>query len=265
VFHARENERGPIGRYLIYLGLLAFFGVGALSYNGWCLLNQCLPGALARRPFSRRLMVRLMKIFIRAIELGGVGRVRMAGIREVVPVGPHLIVANHTGLLDALFLLSELPEAACVFKSNLRRNPFFCAVIRENGFIANDEGLDLLHAMEGVLAQGRSVLVFPEGTRTVSPPLDPFKSGFALVARRADVPVYTVVIRNSCGLLAKGGGFLRRYSTPFDYTFSPGPVFWVEDGEKAAHFSARIEQFFRNTLTIDDFAPWQIRQANQST
>ncbi|MGE9295069.1 MAG: lysophospholipid acyltransferase family protein [Puniceicoccales bacterium] len=257
-----DSEHAPLGRYLIYLGLVAFFGVGALGYNAWCLLNSCLPDSETRRALSRRLMVRLMKTFIAAIEAGNVGKVRFNGVREAIPSGPSLIVANHTGLLDALFLLAELPEAACVFKSNLRRSPFFCGVIRENGFIANDEGLDLLHAMGETLAQGRPILVFPEGTRTEKPPLDTFKAGFALVARRADAPVHTITIRNSCGLLAKGGGLFRRYATTFSYTFTPGPTFRVNDGEKAVPFAERIERYFRENLSEDDFAPWQNRRAN---
>ncbi|GHB90753.1 lysophospholipid acyltransferase family protein [Cerasicoccus arenae] len=259
-----SREETPLGRYLIYLGLVAFFGVGALSYNLLCLLTQWLPASKRRQRWSRRIMIALLKTFIAAIQIGGVGRVRFRGVREAIPSGPSLIVANHTGLLDALFLLTELQDVVCVFKSSLRRSPFFCGVIRENGFIANDEGLDLLHAMDEVLARGLPILVFPEGTRTEAPPLNDFKAGFALVARRAGVPVRTLIIRNSCGLLGKGGGLLRRYATPFEYTFTPGPVFQVEDGEKAVQFCERIESFYRKHLTKSDFATWQIQRANAS-
>lgn len=254
-----KPEEAPLGRYLIYLGLVAFFGVGALSYNALCLATQWLPQSDARQAWSRRIMVRLLKTFIAAIEAGGVGRVRFQGVREAIPEGPCLIVANHTGLLDALFLLTELPDVVCVFKSSLRRSPFFCGIIRENDFIANDEGLDLLHAMNNALALGKRVLVFPEGTRTVTPPLGDFKAGFALVARRANAPVHTLIIRNSCGLLAKGGGLLRRYTTPFTYRFTPGPSFHIEEDEKATHFSNRLESFFRTELSLNDFAPWQTK------
>jgi len=256
-----DRNEAPLGRYIVYLGLVAFFGVGALSYNLLCIVLQVLPPNEARQRWSRRVMIRLLKTFIAAIEAGGVGRVRFRGVHEAIPEGPCLIVANHTGLLDALFLLTELPDVVCVFKSSLRRSPFFCGVIRENDFIANDDGLDLLHAMNDALALGKRVLVFPEGTRTEKPPLNPFKAGFALVARRASAPVYTLVIRNSCGLLAKGGGLFRRYATPFEYTFSPGATFLVEEEEKAVHFSERLESYFRNLLSEQDFAPWQNQRA----
>ncbi|WP_309400997.1 lysophospholipid acyltransferase family protein [Cerasicoccus maritimus] len=257
-----KRTDAPLGRYLIYLGLVAYFGVGVLSYNALCLLTQWLPRSERRQRFMRKWMVRLLKSFIAAIQGGKVGYVRFNHVREKMPTGPAIIVANHTGLLDALFLLTELPDVVCVFKSSLRRSPFFCGIIRENDFIANDEGLDLLHALGDAVAMGKTVLVFPEGTRTETPPLGDFKAGFSLVARRADVPVYTLIIRNSCGLLGKGGGLVRRYSTPFEYTFTPGPVFNVEDGEKAVHFCERVESFYRQELSVDDFAPWQIQRAN---
>ncbi|MEO0796850.1 MAG: lysophospholipid acyltransferase family protein [Verrucomicrobiota bacterium] len=261
---AASNE-APLGRYIIYLGLVLFFGLGALAYNLLCLINGILPFRERRRAVMRRLMIGLLKLFIAMIEFGGVGKVSFKGLRESIPEGPSLIVANHTGLLDALFLLTELPDAVCVFKSGLRNNPFFCGIIRENGFIANDEGLDLLHAMNDALATGRPVLVFPEGTRTDAPPLNEFHGGFALVARRSQAPVRTIIIRNSCGLLAKGGGLLRRYAIPFRYTFEPGDVFFYQDGERAVTFSHRIEHFFREILSIDDFAPWQIARINHSS
>lgn len=261
---AANQTEAPLGRYIIYLGLVLFFGTGALAYNALCLLTQWLPASERRQQFSRRIMVWLLKTFIAAIEAGGVGRVRFQGVREAIPKGPSIIVANHTGLLDALFLLTELPDVVCIFKSSLRRSPFFCGVIRENDFIANDEGLDLLHAMSNALALGKTILVFPEGTRTEIPPLNEFKAGFALVARRADVRVRTIVIRNSCGLLAKGGGLLRRYATPFEYVFKPGQIFEVSEGEKAVHFCQRVESFFRHELSTDDFAPWQKQRANAS-
>ncbi|WP_309387037.1 lysophospholipid acyltransferase family protein [Cerasicoccus frondis] len=257
-----KSTEAPLGRYLIYLGLVTFFGVGALSYNVLCLITQPLPPSERRQRWSRKIMVWLLKTFIAAIQAGGVGRVRFNGIRESMPNSSAIIVANHTGLLDALFLLTELKDVVCVFKSSLRRSPFFCGVIKENGFIANDEGLDLLHAMGDAIAHGKTILVFPEGTRTEAPPLNDFKGGFALVARRAEVPVHTIIIRNSCGLLGKGGGLLRRYATPFEYTFTPGPVFHVEDGEKAVHFCERVESFYRNELSVEDFASWQIQRAN---
>lgn len=257
-----DREEAPFGRYLIYLGLVTFFGVGALSYNALCLVTQLLPPNPRRQAWSRRLMIRLLKAFIAAIEVTRVGRVNFHGVRSAIPAGPRIIVANHTGLLDALFLLTELQDVVCIFKSSLRRSLFFCGTIRENGFIANDEGLDLLHAMNDALAAGKAILVFPEGTRTEAPPLNAFKAGFALVAQRADAPVHTLIIRNSCGLLGKGGGLFRRYAQTFSYDFTPGPTFRVNDGEKPTHFSNRVEHFYREQLSETDFAPWQISRAN---
>jgi hypothetical protein len=71
-----SREEAPLGRYLIYLGLVAFFGVGVLSYNLLCLLTQWFPTSERRKRWSRRIMIALLKTFIAAIQAGGVGRVR---------------------------------------------------------------------------------------------------------------------------------------------------------------------------------------------
>ncbi|MGE9293004.1 MAG: lysophospholipid acyltransferase family protein [Puniceicoccales bacterium] len=242
-------------RYLRYVSVVLLFGLWAFALNVLCAVLLPL-GVEKRHPgLVRRILADSMRRYTRLLEIVGVGRVRFRDM-DRLPKGPCLIVANHTGLLDALFLLIEIPEVVCVFKAGLSRNPFFRYMIRQGGFIANDDGMESLHAMEKALNDGRKVLVFPEGTRTEEPPLNRFKAGFAWVAKRTHAPVCALIIRNPSGLLSKRGGLFGRYALPFHCEYSYLEAFQPLEDEQPAVFARRLESFYREQFTSEDFAQW---------
>ncbi len=77
----------------------------------------------------------------------------------------QLILANHPSLLDVVFILSRVPTANCVVKTDLLHNPAMNSQIRACGYIPNQEDLDFVDAISHIL-QTQSLLIFPEGTRT---------------------------------------------------------------------------------------------------
>ncbi|MDP0498133.1 MAG: lysophospholipid acyltransferase family protein [Verrucomicrobiota bacterium JB024] len=248
----------PRSRYGRYVAVVVLFGLWTFALNVLCALLLPL-GLEKKRPgLIRRILADSMRRYTRLLEWTGVGRTRFRDF-DRFPSGPCLVVANHTGMLDALFLLIELPQVVCVFKASLARTPFFRYMIRQGGFIANDDGRESLNAMVRALSEGRQVLVFPEGTRTETPPLNRFKAGFGWVAKQADVPVAALLIRNPSGLLGKAGGLWGHYTLPFtcEYaftrTFEPGPE------ESPAEFARRLETFYREQLRPEDFAQWPSR------
>ncbi|MBC2594380.1 1-acyl-sn-glycerol-3-phosphate acyltransferase [Ruficoccus amylovorans] len=244
-----------LGLYLRYLAMIVLFGLWAFALNVLCAL--LLPLGLERRsPGSiRRILADSMRRYTRLLAMMGMGRVRFTGL-DKIPAGPCLLVANHTGLLDALFLMIERPQMVCVFKSSLRRNPFFRYMIRQGGFIANRDGMESLRAMEKALGEGRQVLVFPEGTRTAVPPLNRFKAGFGWVAKETGVPVCALLIRNPSGLLCKGGGLFGRYAFPFTCEFRYLGEFRPAPDEPPPLFARRMEDFYREQLAKEDFSLW---------
>ena len=76
------------------------------------------------------------------------------------------VIANHPSLLDYVILASVMNETDCLVKSALLRNPFVSGVIRAADYLINSEAETLLRASQQRLAQGDTLLIFPEGTRT---------------------------------------------------------------------------------------------------
>jgi 1-acyl-sn-glycerol-3-phosphate acyltransferase len=97
----------------------------------------------------------------------------------------YLILANHPSLIDVIFLFSLFPEANCIVKAAMVRNPLFFALMRSAGYISNEDPVAmLLHATESLQA-GESLILFPEGTRTRSGCQPEFSAGAAAIAVRA--------------------------------------------------------------------------------
>jgi 1-acyl-sn-glycerol-3-phosphate acyltransferase len=146
-------------------------------------------------------------------------RVRVEG---AVPPGPHLIAVKHQAMLETLEMvrLSQLP--VIVMKRELDRIPLFGLVTRRYGTIVVERsaGATALRALvaEGKrgVASGRSVIIYPEGTRVRVGETPPLKSGFTALYRALGLPV--VPIAMDSGVLW-GRGLVHR---PGVVTFKVG-------------------------------------------
>jgi 1-acyl-sn-glycerol-3-phosphate acyltransferase len=112
--------------------------------------------------------------------------------------------------LDATFLLARLPDTICIIKPSLMRSPAIGPVALLAGYAAGETDVDLIRRVAEKVVAGRSLLVFPEGTRTATGTrLGTLKPGYALIAERAHAAVQLIVIRASADLVPRGRPWWR--------------------------------------------------------
>ena len=111
------------------------------------------------------------------------------------PNGGCLIVANHPTLFDAVVLLALFPQADCIIKHELLRNPFMRFALSGLDFISNADTAEMLSAGVERLRRGRRLLVFPEGTRTEPGRPLKFHLAAATMAVRSGAECLPVIIR----------------------------------------------------------------------
>lgn len=143
-----------------------------------------------------------------ALAMSGVS-VTLSG-SEHIPTGPVIFMSNHQSNYDIFSLLAAMPrQIHWIAKKELFDIPFFGHSMRRGGYIPLDrsDGRKALQSMDEAAAtihQGKSVVIFPEGTRTTDGNLLPFKRGGFILARKAAVPVIPVTI-NGSGRVNPGG------------------------------------------------------------
>lgn len=122
---------------------------------------------------------------------------------EHLPDGPVVFMSNHQSNFDILSLLSSMPrQIHWIAKKELFEIPVFGPSMRRGGYIPLDRGdgrkaLQSMDEAADAIRQGKSVVLFPEGTRSTDQKLLPFKRGGFILARKAGVPVIPVTINGS--------------------------------------------------------------------
>jgi len=169
------------------------------------LLPRCETGG-AR---MRRTIRGLFDFWLRWMHATGVVRVTWHGFERPLQPGA-VFIANHPTLVDATFILARLPDAICIFKPALMRNPAIGPAAYLAGYVSGVPGVDLVREVAVKIAAGQSLLIFPEGTRTErGAALNPLRPGFALIASRAQAPVQLLRVVSSPGLVPKGRDWWR--------------------------------------------------------
>jgi 1-acyl-sn-glycerol-3-phosphate acyltransferase len=181
------------------------FGSVSLALNLVCAVLLLLPGRERRGAAVRKTICRLFGTWCAWLHATRLIYVTWNGFTPEALAGPAVYIANHPGLLDATFILARLPDTICIFKRSVMHNPALGPAALMAGYASGDAGVDLIRDVAARVAAGRSLLIFPEGTRTVAGvALNPLKPGFALIAARAHVPVRLLVIRAPRDLVPKG-------------------------------------------------------------
>lgn len=140
---------------------------------------------------------------------------------------PAVFIFNHQSKADIIIAARLLRrDIAGIGKQEIKKLPVLGKILEFGGIVYIDRN-DSAGAIESmkplVLAmrnEGKSVVLAPEGTRTVSPKLAPFKKGAFHLAMQAGVPIVPIVIRNA-GDVAPKGDFVFRSATVFVEVLEP--------------------------------------------
>lgn len=181
----------------------------------------CFPVALAIRvvtaPFDRRRVVlHRFTCFWASLYtwLNPVWRVHVTGREKIRPDTTYVIVSNHLSLLDILVLFRLFRHFKWVSKIENFRVPAIGWNMSLNGYIPLKRGdresvARMLSMCDTALAEGSSIMMFPEGTRSDDGTLKAFKAGAFQLALENKVDIAPVVLTGTADALPKAGFVLR--------------------------------------------------------
>jgi len=141
-------------------------------------------------------------------------RVSIEGRAKIRPNVAYVMVANHQSLLDILVLFRLFAHFKWVSKIENFRVPFVGWNMSLNRYIklrrGDKESIDaMMVACELALRQGNSIMMFPEGTRSMDGKLKDFKHGAFTLAQRTGAPILPIVVHGTSHALPKRGYVLR--------------------------------------------------------
>ena len=128
---------------------------------------------------------------------------------------PLIVMANHQSYLDIPVLYAALPEPfGMLAKQELFRVPVFSSAMRGMRCVPIDRGnrrqsFESLRRAADQVRAGKSIVVFPEGTRSSNGSIQDLKKGPFYLAEMAGVPIVPVGIRGTRHALAKDSVFVR--------------------------------------------------------
>lgn len=135
-------------------------------------------------------------------------RVRVEGLERLDLSRSYVLASNHQSIYDIPVLFATLPlQLRIVSKDSLGRFPFLGWHLRRTGHLLVDRrnpGPDIVAKMRRLVDEAHSLIVFPEGTRSVDGTVGRFKKGSFLVAIDAGLPVVPVSVSGSRHVMRKG-------------------------------------------------------------
>ena len=168
---------------------------------------------------------------------------------------PAVIIANHQSHLDLLCILSLTPKVVVLTNDWVWRNPVYGAIIRYAEFYPASNGFDSnLPRLKRLMERGYSVVVFPEGTRSVDGSIGRFHKGAFALAQACGVDVLEVYLHGNSDVMPKNDIVLRQGTIDMAigrrYAVSGTPQ------EMRADFVTEYERFCAKVETEDYFRPW---------
>ena len=238
--------RGWVHGVLLYV-LLFGLGLASVLWNlAAAVLHPLLPAARGTA-LGRAAISRSYRFFWVVAQRFGMMRIDSTALESLQAERSGLVIAaNHPSMLDALLIVACLPRSVCIMKAALMGNVFLGAGARLARYIRNDSARSMIRGAVASVRDGAQLVVFPEGTRTVVPPVNAFMPGVTLIAHLAQVPIQTVIIETESPYLGKGWPIWRPPAIPVTFRLRLGKRF----GPQAEHAALlrELEGYFRQEL-----------------
>lgn len=233
-------------RTIIWLLYAVFICITLLPYElYWKLKGGKEPGD--RYPGPQR----VVNFWVPSVyKLGGM-RLHKKGEENIIEDRPALYVGNHQGDFDIFLIAQELGSLkSIVAKKESKKVPVIRTWMKYADCIFIDRGnprqtLQSINQAQELLERGRSVVIFPEGTRSRGPEMNEFKAGAFRCALKAGVPIVPFAIDGTYKIFEQ-----QNYLKPADVQLSILPAVETKgmEKEKTRTISAEIQQMIQDEL-----------------
>lgn len=143
-------------------------------------------------------------------------RLTVEGLERIDPKQAYVVISNHQSAFDIFAHFAALPvQIRFLAKQELFRIPLFGAAMRRIGIVEVDRGAGrathqaVNRGAAANMRLGRSLMIYPEGTRSRDGAMLPFKKGAFAIARNLGVPILPTAITGSRQVWSPGSKMIR--------------------------------------------------------
>jgi 1-acyl-sn-glycerol-3-phosphate acyltransferase len=198
-----RSMKGVLMFALFGLFLLGIFLELLITFPILWVLNRILGPKPYRMQWTIRILVSLWLFLLR-----GCGLLKAEKPKGKPFNGSCVVVSNHPGLFDVLFLIRDVPRMSVMVKKSLARKLPLGPVFRSAGYVLSPDFEErgpfqcVDEAIEKI-RMGYKFMIFPEATRSPKGDLGKFNAGPFMLARLSNVPLQPLFVRNNPPFLPK--------------------------------------------------------------
>lgn len=188
---------------MIHSALLVTLGIVITAFMSfWSVVFSVFPGADNKIHKVARLWAKILLLLCHT-------KVKVIGEENLLPWQPQILMANHQSDFDILISLAFIPvQFRWIAKKELFAIPVFGAAMRSAGYIEIDRSNHekAIHSIDEAalsIRSGRSIMTFPEGTRSKDGEIKTFKQGPFHLAVKSGAPIIPVSIIGSGSIMPK--------------------------------------------------------------
>ncbi len=139
---------------------------------------------------------------------------KVEGLENLDLSRPYVFAANHQSSFDIFALLAALPKVKFLAKKELFKIPLFGPALARAGSLPVDRtnrqaAMKSIDQAAQAVRQGSSIVIFPEGTRSTTRELLPFKKGGFVLAIKSGQPIVPVSLSGTGAVLPRGVGRIQ--------------------------------------------------------
>jgi len=198
------------------------------------------------KSFGRKLNSFIFRLFLNGCSYLGLIHLDLQVLDKLNTEKGIIIAANHPSMFDALLILSRIKNTSCLMKASLWNNIFLHSGARLADYVRNDSIKNMVRRSVKELQSGSNLLIFPEGTRTVQPPINRLKAGVGLISTKAQAPIQTVLLFTDSLYLSKHWPIWKAPPFPIYFKAVIGQRF--KPAKRTTEMIILLQNYYDNTL-----------------
>ncbi|MCE6991345.1 trifunctional MMPL family transporter/lysophospholipid acyltransferase/class I SAM-dependent methyltransferase [Dyadobacter sp. CY323] len=205
-----ERKKAPVTLlpFLISISSFTYFLSGCLFLHSKLVTILLLPIPKTKK---REMINKSLSFYAKTVIYSGPHvRKNFSGLENLDMQKPVIFIANHTSFLDILLAIMLHPKIVLMVKGWVYNSPFFGPIIRFAGYVYTDDGPEEnIEKVKALVAEGYSILIFPEGTRSEDGNITRFHKGAFFLAEQLHLDIQPILIHGASDVLPKNDFLIR--------------------------------------------------------